>query len=127
LTPFSAEELDDVVKAFAERSDSAAEKAMLSNLKCNEIDFSNVEFDSGFWAAGFIFPGNVKFSGATFFGDANFSGTTFSGNAQFEGTTFSAVSEKIAPLKTAEPQEIFDLAEPEKVAPWKEATEKVAP
>jgi uncharacterized protein YjbI with pentapeptide repeats len=96
LKPFSAEELDEVKKTFSERDQQASRttRTTLPDLKLDLIDFSNVDFDSPFWAENFFFPaqtelGRASFQGATFSQGARFQGATFSQGADFQGATFS--------------------------------------
>jgi uncharacterized protein YjbI with pentapeptide repeats len=112
LTPFSAEELQKVASAFAERCKASAKKLALPD-SSSSIDFSYVEFEQNSFFEGYsfiwwtdfqdaTFSGLISFAGATFsdwaiFGGAAFSGlaifrgATFSGNADFAGAAFSGL------------------------------------
>jgi uncharacterized protein YjbI with pentapeptide repeats len=88
LTPFSPEELEAVEKTFVERS-AQRESTAIPDLKSSKIDFSNIQFDGGFSAEGFLFPDQCDFSDAIFCGDASFVGATFFVGARFRRATFS--------------------------------------
>jgi uncharacterized protein YjbI with pentapeptide repeats len=103
--PFSAEELADLEKAFIERHrSSSTARIVIPELKPDDqIDLSNVDFSSPFWADGFFFPvasnftcatfiDASSFKGAFFFDLANFEGATFSAEAHFDGATFRALA-----------------------------------
>jgi uncharacterized protein YjbI with pentapeptide repeats len=99
LTPLSAEELQEVAGAFAERCKTSTKKLALPASDA-DIDFSNVEFEQDAFFRGYLFSRHSSFLGVTFsladFGGATFSGgtffafATFSGRANFAGATFSS-------------------------------------
>lgn len=76
LTPLPEEERRDI-------------QSKIGNDVPNETDFSDLEFKKPFFAAGFFFPENTNFSGATFSEEANFDMATFHKSATFVRSTFS--------------------------------------
>jgi hypothetical protein len=105
LTPFSADEIDAIEKAFFVRCGRIISKASgkIPELEPDGlIDFSNIDFDSPFSVEGFFFPVGCDFSSASFsrianfkganFSDATFKGVSFSGTTVFDGAIFSTTT-----------------------------------
>ena len=89
LRPLSSEELQDIVRAFADRCREFGKELVLPEDSAN-INFSNVEFERAITFNNYLFSGYASFAGAT--GMADFQGATFSDLANFEGATFSGTS-----------------------------------
>jgi uncharacterized protein YjbI with pentapeptide repeats len=96
LVPFTAEELADINRLFAERQRQASGRTKNNNknmnlpdLKKDGIEFSDVAFDRDVLVGGFLFIQSANFSGAIFSGLAGFEKATFHDHADFQGATFS--------------------------------------
>ncbi|MEA2831614.1 MAG: hypothetical protein QOF22_2362 [Bradyrhizobium sp.] len=96
LTPYSAEDLNILINDFSERSKSVKNAATLPDKPPYEINFSNLDFDSGFYVEGFIFVSHCNFHGSTFpDGHATgawFDNATFGKTASFKNVTFACLS-----------------------------------
>lgn len=93
LTPFSAEELQEVADAFAERRKVSAKKLALP-ARDAYIDFSNVEFERDALFQRYLFSKSTSFQGSTFSGGASFIGATFRPYPSSASSSFEASFER---------------------------------
>ncbi|HXW73051.1 MAG TPA: pentapeptide repeat-containing protein [Methylocella sp.] len=87
LTPFSGEELEQILNVFEARCGVKGKKPPEAR---ESTDFSNVKFESSFDFSRFLFNQLVSFHRATFAASVTFESATFLGQSNFARAIFSS-------------------------------------
>ena len=90
IRPFSEHEAEEVRNSYVDRCHRGNVRLRAPPTLFQQIDFTNLHFDTSFAASRYLFPAPVNFSGTKFSGPANFTGATFIGWCLFRNADFTS-------------------------------------